>query len=262
MQTDTEMTFNALLQFSKKKSNSRICVGLDLATYGSRESNTLKKEQNKLEIIINLINNLAPECCAFKINRQYILDLSIEEIQLITESAHKFKKPIIIDHKLSDIGSTNEQAIYRFSQEGFDGFTASPYPGNIQEIAQMGHSAMLASFFLVLMSNPEAIWVKNAYLDGLAIFQYIARLADKFADGVVIGTTGHITEKDLQLLKYELHNKVILAPGIGAQGGNMKILLDLFEEDVIFNVGRSIIYDRDPLTKLRKFNIEVSESGF
>jgi len=256
------MSFISLLRSSKEESNSKICVGLDLATYGSRESNTLIKDQNKLEIIINLINILATECCAFKINRQYILDLSTKEIQLITEKAHEFRKPIIIDHKLSDIGSTNEQAIYHFSREGFDGFTASPYPGNIQEIAQMGHSAKLASFILVLMSNPEAIWVKNAYLDGLPIFQHKARLADKFADGVVIGTTGHITEKDLQLLKYELHNKAILAPGIGAQGGNMETLLELFERDVIFNVGRSIIYDKDPLAKLRKFNSEVSELGF
>ena len=258
---DIEMSFNSLLDSSKKVSNSKICVGLDLATYGSRGSNTLLRGQNKLKIITNLIDTLATECCAFKINRQYILDLSTKEIELITEKAHEFKRPIIIDHKLSDIGSTNEQALYHFSQEGFDGFTASPYPGNIQEIAEMGHSAKLASFILVLMSNPEAIWVKNAYLDGLPIFQYKARLADKFADGIVIGTTGHITEKDLQLIKNETHNKVILAPGIGAQGGNMEKLLDIFEEDVIFNVGRSIIYDKDPLAKLRKFNNEVSESG-
>ncbi|UCE12278.1 MAG: orotidine 5'-phosphate decarboxylase, partial [Candidatus Heimdallarchaeota archaeon] len=128
------MNFFHLLSNAKRETGSRICVGLDLAAYGSRNQNTLKKDESKVEVSLDLVETLSPFCCAFKINRQYILDLSLSDIQKITTRAHECKRPVIIDHKISDIGSSNDQALLHFNQEGFDAFTASPFPGNIEEI--------------------------------------------------------------------------------------------------------------------------------
>ncbi|MHA2030938.1 MAG: orotidine 5'-phosphate decarboxylase [Candidatus Kariarchaeaceae archaeon] len=248
------MQFLDLLIRSKEDSKSQVCVGLDLATFGTREQYTLDKGQKKVAVLLNLIEKLHSHCSSFKINRQYILDLSLSEIQHITQSSHDHGKPIIIDHKLSDIGSTNQQAMQHFAKEGFDAFTASPFPGNTKELCETAHNYNLAVIMLTLMSNPGAIWMKEAYIENIPIFQYNARLANEFADGVVIGATGHVINENLLTIKSEISGKVVLAPGVGAQGGDVKFLVDNFQEDVIFNVGRSIIYRSKPLRALQSYN--------
>ena len=248
------MQFFDLMQKSKEESESLVCVGLDLATFGTRTHYTINKGQDKVALTLDLIENLHSQCCAFKINRQYILDLTYSEIKQITQQAHDHGRPIIVDHKLSDIGSTNQQAIHHFATEGFDAFTGSPFPGNVQELCESAHNHNLAVIVLVLMSNKEAIWMKHAFINNIPIFQYNARLANSFADGIVIGTTGHVLKEDLQMIKSEITGKVVLAPGIGVQGGAVKELLDIFQQDVLFNVGRGIIYQSDPLKSLQDYN--------
>jgi orotidine-5'-phosphate decarboxylase len=248
------MRFFDLLQKSKEESDSFVCVGLDLAAFGTREHYTISKEQEKVPLALDLIENLHSHCCAFKINRQYILDLSFSEIEQITRSSHHHGRPIIIDHKLSDIGSTNQQAVQHIAKEGFDAFTGSPFPGNVQELCKTAHDYNLAVIVLVLMSNPEAIWMKEAVIRRIPTFQFNARLANNFADGIVIGTTGHVTKKDLEIISSEIIGKVVLAPGIGAQGGNLEELLDIFRNDVVFNIGRGIIYQREPVKSLQRYN--------
>ncbi|MFW9993588.1 MAG: orotidine 5'-phosphate decarboxylase [Candidatus Odinarchaeota archaeon] len=254
------MNFQKLLEQSKEETNSNICVGLDLAASGSRKDSTLDEGVDKTEFALNLIEKLSPSCCCFKINRQFILDVTREQIKLITAGAHEHGRPVIVDHKISDIGSTNDQAIFQFKQEGFDAFTASPFPGNIQEIGEMGHVHGVASIILALMSNPEAVWMKETMYSGLPLYQYYSRQANEFADGVVVGATGHVTEDELKTISEELSSKVVLSPGIGAQGGDVEKLLEFFRNDVIFNVSRGVVYQQDPLGALHKYNDMVSRS--
>lgn len=253
------MNFLQRLKQSKEESSSKICVGLDLATFGTRDKNFMDKDQDKTTTLLSLIDNLYPHCCAFKINRQYILDLTLDEIKQVTAKSHEVHRPIIIDHKLSDIGSTNEQAIFHFTKEGFDGFTASPFPGNIEEICETSHNHNLAVIILILMSNPEAKWMKDCTISSIPIYQYNCRLANKYADGIVVGTTGHVTNHDLKIIRKEVSNKVILSPGIGAQGGDLELILTLFEEDVIFNISRGVIYQESPIDALKAYNRQVQE---
>ncbi|NHJ02818.1 MAG: orotidine 5'-phosphate decarboxylase [Candidatus Heimdallarchaeota archaeon] len=253
------MDFLGQLNYSKKQTNSQICVGLDLAEYGTRSHNTLKEGEKKSEKLIDLVDKLAPYCIAFKINRQYILDISMKEIQGITKQIHQLGRPVIIDHKISDIGSTNQQAIFYFQREGFDAFTASPFPGNVKEICETGHKYGLASIILVLMSNPEAIWMKTTQTaEGLLMYQFLSQEAKRYADGLVVGSTNYIEEDDLRYIADTNKGQIILTPGIGAQGGKLKQVLTLFQDKVIFNVGRAIIYNDDPVTCLQQYNDQVN----
>ncbi|MFX1504828.1 MAG: orotidine 5'-phosphate decarboxylase [Promethearchaeota archaeon] len=251
------MSFIKLLSASKEESRSKICVGLDLAEYGSRKERTLQKNEEKAEVIHNLIDSLSPFCCCFKVNRQYILDLSLVQIKGITAKAHEYNRPIIVDHKISDIGSTNEQMLYHCKREGFDAFTASPFPGNVEEICTLSDSFGLSPLILVLMSNPEAEWMKKTTFTGIPLYQYFARLTNKYAQGAVVGATGHIGMKELKTIADEISGKVILSPGVGAQGGEIDRLLTAFEDDVIFNIGRAIIYQKNPVEKMKKFNQSI-----
>ncbi len=251
------MSFSKLLVASKEESRSNICIGLDLATHGSRKEKTLQIDEEKTEVILNLIDSLNPFCCSFKVNRQYILDLSLAQTQRITAKAHEHNRPMIVDHKISDIGASNEQMLYRCKQEGFDAFTASPFPGNVEEICALSHSCGLTSIILVLMSNPEAEWMKYSILNGIPLYQYFARLTNKYADGAVVGATGHVGMKELKTIAEEISGKVILSPGVGAQGGEIEKLLTAFKDDVIFNIGRAIIYHNNPVEEIKKFNKSV-----
>ncbi|MFX1517645.1 MAG: orotidine 5'-phosphate decarboxylase / HUMPS family protein [Promethearchaeota archaeon] len=251
------MSFSKFLSASKEESRSKICIGLDLAEYGSRKEKTLRKDEEKKEVILNLIDSLNPFCCSFKVNRQYILDLSLTQIQEITKKAHEYNRPIIIDHKISDIGATNEQMLYHCKQEGFDAFTASPFPGNIEEIGTLSQRFGLSSLILVLMSNPEAVWMKNTTLEEIPLYQYFARLTNKYAQGAVVGATGHVGMKELKTIAEEISGKVILSPGVGPQGGEIDKLLIAFKDDVIFNIGRAIIYHRKPIDQLIKYNTSI-----
>ncbi|MFW9855561.1 MAG: orotidine 5'-phosphate decarboxylase [Candidatus Thorarchaeota archaeon] len=251
------MDFLRLLSTAKAESGSRVCVGLDFASYGSRSTQTLAKNQNKVTKILETVEELSSYCCAFKINRQYILELNLDQIKQITNAVHEKNRPIIIDHKISDIGITNDQALYHFSQEGFDAFTYSPFPGNVKEICDKAKRRGLATFVLVLMSNPEAVWMTQWSKDNLSLYQFFGRLTNQYAEGAVVGATGHVGDPELKILSKELSNKVILSPGIGQQGGGLSQLLKYFKEDVIFNIGRGIIYQEDPLAKLKDYNIEI-----
>ncbi|MHA1167913.1 MAG: orotidine 5'-phosphate decarboxylase [Candidatus Hodarchaeales archaeon] len=248
------MVLHNQLEKSKEETGSNICVGLDLAVHGSRRLNTLKKNEDKLDVISNLIDDLSQYCCSFKINRQYILDLSLSDIQQLNNRARERGRPVIIDHKISDIGSTNDQALYNFKLEGFDAFTASPFPGNVREICEQGHNHGLAVIVLVLMSNPEAEYMKKCQIDGIPMYRHFARLTNDHADGAVVGSTGHVKIEDLVAISEEIHDKVILSPGIGAQGGKMVDLIQIFGNDVIFNVSRGIVYARDPVQELKRLN--------
>ena len=251
------MSFIQLLEQAKRDSGSKICVGLDLASHGSRNDYTIGEKQDKTPLLLSLISELSPFCCAFKINRQYILDLTLEEIKQVTTLSHEFQRPIIVDHKLSDIGSTNQQAVFHFSKEGFDAFTASPFPGNVKEVCETGQSFNLAVILLVLMSNPDALWMKNDFKEEIPFYQHYSRLANKFADGIVVGATGHVTEHELEIIRTEVREKVVLSPGIGPQGGNLQYILSFFEKEVIFNVGRGIIYQKDPVNALSNYNKQI-----
>ncbi|MFW9777519.1 MAG: orotidine 5'-phosphate decarboxylase [Candidatus Heimdallarchaeota archaeon] len=253
------MNFLRLLSTAKADSGSKICVGLDFANYGSRSTQTLAKNQDKVTKILQTIEELSSYCCAFKINRQYILDLYLDQIQQITYTIHERNRPIIIDHKVSDIGFTNDQALYHFSQEGFDAFTYSPFPGNVKEICDKAKRRGLATFVLVLMSNPEAAWMTQWSKGCVPLYQHLARLTNLYAEGAVVGATGHVGDSELKILSQELSDKVILAPGIGQQGGGLSQLLKYFREEVVFNIGRGIIYQKNPLAKLKEYNMEIGK---
>jgi orotidine-5'-phosphate decarboxylase len=252
------LNFLKLLKNAKKNSNSDICVGLDVAAYGTRNRFTISKEKRKIKVIISLIEQLSPYCCCFKANRQYLLDLPRVEIQEMTNKAHELIRPIIIDHKLSDIGSTNEQAIISISQEGFDCFIFSPFPGNIKETTEFGHKLNLSSIMLVLMSNPEAIWMKNALINKIPFYKYYAKLANENADGAVVGATNHVGNQELESIARLIPNKTILVPGIGAQGGEIEKIIRYFGNNALINIGRSIIYQKDPIDALKNYNKEIN----
>ncbi|MHA1201781.1 MAG: orotidine-5'-phosphate decarboxylase [Candidatus Heimdallarchaeaceae archaeon] len=236
-----------------KKKNSILSVGLDPAIPRQREKNVIQTEDriNFMETIIDLV---APYTSVIKINRQYTLGLTIDEIRTINKQIHSKQMLSMSDHKLGDIGSSNESAIFWFKEEEFDAFTFNPYSGNVLEATEMAHKFDLGIIVLTLMSNPQAILQKQAMVQGKPLFQHIASLCkEASSDGCVIGATAHVESSDIiEIRKIVGGNTIALAPGVGAQGGSAETLLKSFGTKTMVNVSRGVIYSQSPEEKAKE----------
>ena len=204
---------------------SQLCIGLDL---------TGKPEDN-LNTALEIIDTTHDLVAAYKPNRQYWLGNSSENLREITDRIHRHKSFAIIDHKLSDIGSTNEAALIHCKLEGFDFITISPFPGNLEGSYRIARELDLGLIALVMMSNKEAVWMKSS-----GSYKMWAEQSSKFADGIVLGTTNHVDEKLLTEIHELNPDTMVLAPGLGKQGGNVGFLKEIYGGQVLFNVSRGI----------------------
>jgi orotidine 5'-phosphate decarboxylase subfamily 2 len=236
-----------------QKKNSILCIGLDPADKNQKHDSPI---QDKVQWCTDLITKVAPFAAAIKVNRNYILDLSREQVQQLVNHIQKHGMIAIIDHKLADMGETNDSAFYHMSKEGWDATTYSPYPGNINEAVTQAHKHGIGIIVVTLMSNPEFEHIKNATINNKTMIEFIAFESQKAgADAIVIGAPSdknHIKEAEIEKLK-QLFNGLILMPGIGAQGGDAEKVVKLFGDKVIANVGRAIIYAENPAKEAEKY---------
>jgi orotidine 5'-phosphate decarboxylase subfamily 2 len=240
----------------RKEKNSILCVGIDPALPDQRRTDVIKKQYPGdaddviLQFTMEIIDAVADHCCAIKLNSQYILfALGQHKLESINQQIHSWGLLSILDHKLGDIGSTNESALYWIQKCGFDALTFSPFAGNIREATDMAHNRDLGIFVLDLMSNPEAEgFHKKTRFNETPLFLRIADDAKSArSDGLVVGATDHVREVDIQKIrKVTGDERIILFPGIGSQGGDSKKILENAGENILINVGRHIIFSPNP----------------
>jgi len=243
---------------AREDKNSILCIGLDPALPELRKENVIPasyKGGTPSETIMNfcldIIGKTSPYTCAFKLNSQYILfHLNLEQLQELNQEIHESGSISILDHKLSDIGSSNLAGIYSAKKAGFHAITFSPFAGNIKEASGQAHSQGLGIFVLALMSNPEAGIQKEFLRNGIPLYEWIAKEAGE-ADGLVLGLTENITGREIQKIRETAgRDKILLCPGIGAQQGSIeKIPLG----NSLINIGREIIYSKDPAQRAKEF---------
>ncbi|MBI4152904.1 orotidine-5'-phosphate decarboxylase [Candidatus Woesearchaeota archaeon] len=251
------MNFTQKWHQAVQKKNSILCIGLDPAEQRQRNDDTIPRGTSKLDWCLNIIDQVAPFAAAVKPNRKYIKDLSREDVKKITGRIHQHDMLAIIDSKMTDIGETNDAALFHAQQEGFDAITFAPFGGNMKEAVMQAHARNLGLIALVLMSNPEFEQIKNATINGMKAYEFFAtQVTECDADGMVIGAPSdknHITKEEVKRVKAITRNKLVLMPGIGAQGGDAEEIIELFGDNVIANVGRAVIYAQNPAEEARKY---------
>ncbi len=214
--------------------DSQLCIGIDPPTNVPIEE--------RVEFALEIIDETWDLAVAFKLNRQFFLGTSIEEMRRITDRIHRHPTLAIMDHKLSDIGSSNQAALHWISEEHFDMVTISPFPGNTEVTSAYAKSMGLETILLTLMSNAEAFYMVQG---SPAPFEQWAKEAQKFCSGMVVGSTGHIQKNHLLTIKNIAPDPFVLAPGLGKQGGSVNNLKEVFGEKVIFSVSRAIMEAKD-----------------
>ena len=170
----------------------------------------------------------------------------------------------IDDSKLADIGESNRAGLIHAKAEGFDSVTYAPFPGNVQETAQAAASLDIGLIVLVLMSNPEYAVLKNASIAGMLGYEYFAReVAITTSCGMVIGAPSvrnHITPGEITRVKTIAGQRIVLVPGMGAQGGDVTPVIDAFGELTIANVGRSVVFAPDVAAAARQYRDRINIS--
>lgn len=241
------MSFYTKLEAAAQRNNTLLCVGLDptpeacpdrflaFANIKSAESGTInyKTCQGLLAWNKSVIEATSDLVCCYKPNIAFYEALGQTGMELLhaTIAAIPEHIPVLLDAKRGDIGST--AAAYAracFDELGVDAVTLSPYLGQ-DSIAPFAAYPDKGLFVLCHTSNPAAgafqkLTVTNGQFPGVedALFVHVAKEAVTWspAVGLVVGATYPQALVDVRTVAPDAW---LLAPGIGAQGGDLQAAL-------------------------------------
>lgn len=186
---------------------------------------------------------------------------------------------VIGDVKRGDIGSTS--AAYAMGHIGRvkignsfctafdeDFITVNPYLGSdgINPFLDVCKEENKGIFILVKTSNPSSGEFQDKLVDGVPLYELVARKVEEWGAQCMDGTYSNVgcvigaTYPEMgSTLRKLLPNNYILVPGYGAQGGTAKDLKAYFNEDglgAIVNSSRGIIaaYKQEKYSKFGEEN--------
>lgn len=201
--------------------DSLLCVGLD------PHPQLLEKKDpaGVREFCLKIIAETAELACAFKPNSAFFEVYGAEGLSVLAEVIRSVPEgiPVILDAKRGDIATTaRAYAQAAFQTLGADAMTVSPYLGwdSLEPMTDPENGL----FLLCKTSNPGSLDFQALILEtGEPLYIRIGRtvLERKLTDriGLVVGATD---TDALSLLRAELPDVWILAPGVGAQGGDLE----------------------------------------
>ena len=231
--------------------SSLLCIGLD-PHVNDLPAPTADAAR---DFCLNLVKQTAHYAAAFKPNVAFFEVFGAEGwtvlkhvIEAINDESKRVgsRIPIILDAKRGDIASTAEAyAKSAFENLGVDCVTLNPYLGkdSIEPFIQNSEKGI---FLLCKTSNPGANDLQDLVLEsGDPLHIHLAKLAQAWNTknniGLVVGATYPET---LDRVRTSAPDLWFLAPGIGAQGGELDLALKAgLRKDgkgMLINVSRSI----------------------
>ena len=146
--------------------------------------------------------------------------------------------PVIADLKVADIPNTNRLICQAAFQAGASGVIAQAFPGkdSLLACAEVAAENGADLYVVTEMSHPGAEMFMAPQAESMA------RLAAKVgAAGVVAPAT---RPERIRLIRSIIGERIIISPGVGAQGGSAGAALEAGADYII--VGRSIYGAEDP----------------
>ncbi len=155
---------------------------------------------------------------------------------------------LIADAKRGDIGNTASMYARAFFEAWpFDALTVHPYMGE-DCVAPFLEYPNTWTFVLALTSNAGAQDFQYMESNGEMLYQRVIRKSREWAEsrpgnlGFVVGATRAEAMQDVRRLA---PNNWLLVPGVGAQGGDLDMVIRLgatSEGGLLINASRSILY--------------------
>lgn len=179
---------------------------------------------------------------AIKVNWPLVLASGPEILRDLSDLAY-----VLCDFKIADIPNTNRLIVEQAVRKGVSGVICHAFAGEDSVRACLEASAGADVFVVAEMSHPGAR-------------EYTAKFAEDFARlAVRCGAAGIIapaTRPDrVRALRGIVGPRLILAPGVGAQGGKASDAIAAGADAVI--VGRAIYEATDPAAAAREIAAEI-----
>jgi uridine monophosphate synthetase len=251
-------SFFSLLQRRCEDVTSLLCVGLDPHPADLPEQTA----QAALDTCRRLVDETARYAAVFKPNAAFFEIYGAEGwsalktlIDHIWEStfATGSRVPVLLDAKRGDIASTAEAyARAVFTGLGADAVTINPYLGADAITPFLGDHER-GVFLLCKTSNPGAADLQDLEIGpgGETLYERVARLAvglnGKDNVGLVVGAT---QVEALRRVRAAAPKLWFLAPGVGAQGGDLEAALEAgLRPDgmgMLVSVSREIAHSENP----------------
>lgn len=264
-------SFFSFLEKRVDDCSSLLCIGLDPRASDLRTDRQSRSTlegglpiptaESARDFCLNLIKQTSRYAAAFKPNAAFFEVFGPDGwtalkdvIDAIQEESDRFGSmiPVILDAKRGDIASTAEAyAKSAFEKLGADCITLSPYLGK-DSIDPFIQNSEKGIFLLCKTSNPGAGDLQDLILEsGDPLHIHVAKLAQQWNTknniGLVVGATYPETLRHIREVAPDLW---FLAPGIGAQGGELtsalKAGLRKDGKGMLINVSRSIARAEKP----------------
>lgn len=238
---------------AKWQEDKFVCVGLDPDSSKIPHNNSITKFNQ------SIIDNTHDFVCAYKFQSAFYEAAGIDGITALKESVEYIREnypeiPAILDAKRGDIGNSNEAYVKAiFDDLGVDAVTVSPYLGQ-QSLKPFLERTDKEILVLVKTSNPGAGEFQDLIVGERKkpLYQVVAEHVAKEWNtnnnlAVVVGAT---YPRELAEVRKIVGDMPILIPGIGAQGGDLKAILenglDSKKQGLIINSSRGIIFAPNP----------------
>lgn len=243
MKTAQEKLLNAV------NNGRHICVGLD-TDINKIPKHLLKSSNPVLEFNKTVIESTYENAAAYKINFAFYEKDGIKGIENILKTVELIPSEIltIADAKRGDIGNTSEMyAESIFNHFKFDSITLHPYMGEDSVQPFLNFKDKL-NFVLALTSNPGSSDFEKLQLsDGKFLFQRVIEKVNEWNSahncGIVFGATN---SDELQNNIHTFNQLPVLLPGVGAQGGKLSEIIEIFKKaknlNYLINISRALIY--------------------
>ncbi|MCS7110283.1 MAG: orotidine-5'-phosphate decarboxylase [Candidatus Caldarchaeum sp.] len=235
---------------------SVLCLGLDPdpASHPSTDE--------KLRFCLRMVDAVSKHVSAVKVNENFVRDFSITEHRRLTEAIHSHGLVTIYDCKMNDIENTVRAGIMQVSKMGYDFITFNPVMGTLAAAVKHGEANKVGIIVLLHPSNPEAEkYFRAETRDGKKLYETILEetiAAD--AEGVVVGLHPKINGEEIRRIRQALGDeRIILFPGVGAQGGDLEAAVLNGGRRILVNVGRTIIHSPDPEQTASEINSRINE---
>ena len=261
--------------------SSLLCVGLDPHVSDLKAPTA----EAALDFCLNLVKQTAPYAAAFKPNAAFFevfgadgwtaLKQVIEAVQAESNRLGSLI-PVILDAKRGDIASTAEAyAKSAFESLGAHCITLSPYLGK-DSIDPFLQNSEKGAFLLCKTSNAGSGDLQDVNVVGadgrppVPLYIHVAHLAQSWNTknniGLVVGAT-HLDA--MQRVREAAPNLWFLAPGVGAQGGELESALRTgLRQDgkgVLLPISRAISRSDNPrkaVLEMRDSMLGIRSSGF
>jgi uridine monophosphate synthetase len=225
-------SFFSFLEKRVDDCSSLLCVGLDPHVSELKEPTAA----SALDFCLNLVQQTAPYAAAFKPNAAFFEVFGAEgwtALKQVIEAIDAESKrlgsliPVVLDAKRGDIASTAEAyAKSVFETVGAHCITLSPYLGK-DSINPFLNYPEKGVFLLCKTSNSGSGDLQDITLaNGDLLYEHVAKLAQSWNTknniGLVVGATHIEATKRVRAAAPDLW---FLAPGVGAQGGELESAL-------------------------------------